>query len=357
MGKTYTLGQAAARLGITAEELGELVRDNALHVSQNGSQKVLDAAEVDALAARTPRRPERSLGDTGTEDAISLSEADRSILEGLGGGSGLLELTRERYETSLGDVRYNIQMEAPLETKLPAEAAAGKQTWMALAEAAAALGLNVRTVEGLLEAGELTSRLRPDGQREVLVAAVPAGNSQAQAVSQDLAERQIQIARTALGMARKLAETHEYELKRARRNAFLAWVAAGVLAVGGGLALGWAVHRTHDLNVSRITANSLTNDLQGVRALLEEEKARTAGLNEDLRAAQADRRSLQADKDRVQGDLTTAREALAESKAAAQILSADLATAKTKAAEMSAELERLRTEKAASQPAENRAGL
>lgn len=366
MGKTfYTLSEAAAKLGVTSEELSLLVRDDRLHVRQEGARKVIGAAEVDALALaglKTAGRPPAA----DTRDAIDISDIDRSLDEGFVGGSGLLELTRERYETSLGDVRYQIRMETSAESALPAEAGGAGETWMTLPKAAAALGLSPRTLQGLVKAGELESRVRPDGRREVLIVTgptipqkPPAAPASPPPPPASVAERQIQIARTALGMAKKLAEAHENELSRTRRDVRLGWVLLVLMAVAAGAVLWWAVQQNKLLNLERAETAKLSEKLSDTKGLLNDEKLRAAKLSGELDSTRADRQALQTRKDQLQEDLTTAREALADSKATAKILAADLETATAKTAELSAELARVKAAAAtrpATQPATARAG-
>ena len=144
MGKKmyYSEDEAAQRLGISMEELNAQVRDAKLRVFQDGAKRMFRVDEVDALVG----------GGEAVElapaegDAVSLSEAeavapptkedtvitaegisifddeeleiesadpmaktqiapsieDQIALEGVGSGSGLLDLTRESDDTSLG---------------------------------------------------------------------------------------------------------------------------------------------------------------------------------------------------------------------------------------------------------------
>lgn len=151
----YTEQEAAERLGIPADELAKLVRDDKLRVFQDGPRKMFKTAEVDAIAPPAEEEIELAPADS-VADQVSLSEADRqppakskedtvitaegiSIFddedleieaadpmaktqitpsleeqistEGVGSGSGLLDLTRESDDTSLGaEVLSNIDM-------------------------------------------------------------------------------------------------------------------------------------------------------------------------------------------------------------------------------------------------------
>jgi hypothetical protein len=158
----YTEQEAANALGITPEELSVHVKDNKLRVFQDGSKKMYLAQEVDKLASQltsageielTPADTNEgdvvsldeadsdndSLSDTGKEDTVITAEGisifddedleieaadpmaktqiapsleDQVSLDGVGSGSGLLDLTRESDDTSLGaEVLDNIDVE------------------------------------------------------------------------------------------------------------------------------------------------------------------------------------------------------------------------------------------------------
>jgi hypothetical protein len=158
----YNEQEAADQLGITPEELAVHVKDNKLRVFQDGSKRMYLAQEVDKLAAElttageielTPADTSEndvvsldeadsdndSLSDTGKEDTVITAEGisifddedleieaadpmaktqiapsleDQVALDGVGSGSGLLDLTRESDDTSLGaEVLDNIDVE------------------------------------------------------------------------------------------------------------------------------------------------------------------------------------------------------------------------------------------------------
>ncbi len=146
MGKMYyTEEEAAEKLGVSEEELANYVRDSKLRVFQDGQRKMFRVDEVDGLAGGG--EDEVELAPAGESDSVSLSEADTAeaapptkedtvitaegisifddedleieadpmaktqiapsiedqiSLEGVGSGSGLLDLTRESDDTSLG---------------------------------------------------------------------------------------------------------------------------------------------------------------------------------------------------------------------------------------------------------------
>lgn len=153
----YTEEEATAALGITVDGLQELVRDQKLRAYDDGTKKMYKGEEVEALMGPSVESAEQEIeltpADT-TADAISLADAtnmgttaakedtiitaegisifdeedleiedadpmaktqiapsleDQIAVEGVGSGSGLLDLTRESDDTSLGaDLLDNI---------------------------------------------------------------------------------------------------------------------------------------------------------------------------------------------------------------------------------------------------------
>ena len=164
----YTEEEAAAKLGTNSAELEQYVRDEKLRVYRDGDKKMFKADEVDALAGGAEEEielaPLESTSDTasltdadqppapaGKEDTVITAEGisifddedleieaadpmaktqiapsleDQMTLEGVGSGSGLLDLTRESDNTSLGEVLDNIDMEGSVGEGIAAEAAA-----------------------------------------------------------------------------------------------------------------------------------------------------------------------------------------------------------------------------------------
>jgi len=163
----YNQAEACERLSVSADELLEMVRSGKLHAYADGAQKMFKVAEVDELAppaagesdiqlapvdlsgtreaispgetglesadSRAGSRSGSSKGDTViTSEGISIfddedleiepadpmaktqiapSLGDQIAMEGAPGGSGLLDLTRESDDTSLGEVLDTIDME------------------------------------------------------------------------------------------------------------------------------------------------------------------------------------------------------------------------------------------------------
>jgi hypothetical protein len=166
----YSEAEATEKLMVGADELAVMVRDQKLRVYMDGSKKMYRAEEVDALV---PPSPEIELSPADTSDSISLSEVDtpaptkakedtvitaegisifdhedlevesadpmaktqiapsvedQASIDGTGSGSGLLDLTRESDETSLGaEVLDHIDIEGAvgsgLESEIPEPAA------------------------------------------------------------------------------------------------------------------------------------------------------------------------------------------------------------------------------------------
>ena len=156
MGKKmyYTEEEAAAKLGIGPDELAAHIRDSKLRVFQDGPRKMFRVDEVDALGgggeeeiplapaegdaisleeAEIPAEPtkedtvitaegisifddedlEIEPADPMAKTQIAPSIEDQITLEGVGSGSGLLDLTRESDDTSLGaEVLDHIDMES-----------------------------------------------------------------------------------------------------------------------------------------------------------------------------------------------------------------------------------------------------
>ncbi|HUU32915.1 MAG TPA: hypothetical protein VMW48_02565, partial [Vicinamibacterales bacterium] len=175
----------------------------------------------------------------GSPDTVSFSEIDQDDLSRYGSGSGLLELTRESDDTSLGDVFYS------------AEKSAAEKS-------AAATGVSpaLRQVD-------------------------PAAGA-------------------AVEMANRLAETHLAELKRSRRGARLAWVIVGLLVLAAGATIWYATRQTGRLELAEQRASGLTDELRKANDDLAElksgqERLRTelAAALEQVEAAHTERRSLQ----------------------------------------------------------------
>ena len=164
MGKMYyTEEEAIAKLGISKEALEEQVSQQKLRAYPDGARKMYKVEEVDALLGEQPKKEETGeieLTPVSSEspDAVSLSESDtqqptktdedtvlttegasifddqdleietadpmakthvaardedKVLIEGMGSGSGLLDLTRESDDTSLGpSVLEHIDMES-----------------------------------------------------------------------------------------------------------------------------------------------------------------------------------------------------------------------------------------------------
>jgi len=188
MGKMYyTEEEAAQKLNMSAEELNKLTQEGKLSSYADGARQMYKADQVDALApggaAASSESEEIELAPAEAEDEgagggdrVDLSEADKDAeetskedtvltsegisifddedldietgdpmaktaiapsveeeisLEGVGSGSGLLDLTRESDDTSLGEVLEHIEVGSgipssppPVEMEIPEEPAA-----------------------------------------------------------------------------------------------------------------------------------------------------------------------------------------------------------------------------------------
>jgi len=167
----YSEQEAAEKLGVAVEELERFVRENRLRAYQDGAKKMYKAQEVDTLAAELTGSAEIELApaDTSEGDVISLADTgqgggrdkDDTVItaegisifddedleieaadpmaktqiapsleeqlsgDSVGGGSGLLDLTRESDDTSLGpEILGQIDMEGAIGSSLAAEAIA-----------------------------------------------------------------------------------------------------------------------------------------------------------------------------------------------------------------------------------------
>ncbi len=162
----YTAEEVTAKLGITAADLEAYVRDQRLRVFKDGERDMYMVSEVDSLtpvtAANVPDielapapdgidlsaaetiRPATKEDTVITAEGISIfddedleiesadpmaktriapSIDDQIALDGVGSGSGLLDLTRESDDTSLGEVIDHIDLEEPV-AGVPVTAAA-----------------------------------------------------------------------------------------------------------------------------------------------------------------------------------------------------------------------------------------
>lgn len=169
MGKKmyYTEEETMAKLNASAAELSAFVNDGKLRVFQDGGSNMYRVSEVDAMSPPAEEMIELSPADSVPGDMVSITEGDEedkpetkedtvitsegiSIFdeedlnienadpmaktqiapsldeqlagEGAGSGSGLLDLTRESDDTSLGSVLDNIDMGTGVGAELAAEA-------------------------------------------------------------------------------------------------------------------------------------------------------------------------------------------------------------------------------------------
>ena len=186
----YTEAETAARLGVQVADLAGLARDGKLKAFQDGARRMFKSADVDALApaasdeielapaggdrvdlskgesAKPPSKQDTVITSAGIsifdDDELEIEAADpmaktqitptleeQMSTEGVGSGSGLLDLTRESDDTSLGaEVLENIDVEGGVGSDLaaaaeaPAEDARPAAFAPAMPEAAAAEALD-----------------------------------------------------------------------------------------------------------------------------------------------------------------------------------------------------------------------
>ncbi len=188
MGKMYYSEEETARkLGVGAQDLTKLVQEGKLHAYADGAQKMFKVEEVDVLAPAEGLEGEEielTPADTAGRGDIGLAQADQSAApigkedtvittegisifddedleveaadpmaktsiapaaeggisaDGVGSGSGLLDLTREPDDTSLGAVLEDISVESAVGGSAAAEAVAEEPSY-AEPEAAAVEG-------------------------------------------------------------------------------------------------------------------------------------------------------------------------------------------------------------------------
>jgi len=178
MGKMYYSEEEATRkLGVGAAELTKLVQEGKLHAYADGAQKMFKVEEVDVLAPAEGLEGEEielTPADTSDRGDIGLAQADQSAApigkedtvittdgisifddedleveaadpmaktsiaptvgaeisaDGVGSGSGLLDLTREPDDTSLGAVLEDISVESAVGGSVAAEAVAEEPSY------------------------------------------------------------------------------------------------------------------------------------------------------------------------------------------------------------------------------------
>ncbi|MCD6364712.1 MAG: hypothetical protein J7M14_02430 [Planctomycetes bacterium] len=167
----YSEEEAAAKLGVTIEGLADFIREGSLRLFKDGERNMYMASEVDALApqeevaefelapaeepteaAEAPSQGEPALTSEGisifddedleieSADPMAKTQVAPSIDEQIApdsGGSGLLDLTQESDDTSLGAVIDHIDLDETGEADAAAVSAYGEPVEMADQAAAA----------------------------------------------------------------------------------------------------------------------------------------------------------------------------------------------------------------------------
>ena len=202
----YTTEEAASKIGVSVDELKQLITENKLREFRDGARVMFKVDQVDRIAADKGKPAAGSIGlsdsgislsprDAGASDVISLADStpatakedtvvtgqginvlgsgevkpheaaaqtqiqsaieDQLSLEGVGSGSGLLDLTRESDDTSLG-------------AELLDEIYPG-------GEQAKAGGSSVGSSSGIFEQPAATESSGPSGLENMAGAAAPVG--------------------------------------------------------------------------------------------------------------------------------------------------------------------------------------
>ena len=208
----------------------------------------------------------------------------------LGGGSGLLELTQERYDTSLGDVSLPPSLDA---------------------------GANPDPMASPASRTDYTAVPSPTVPPELPTARLEA---------EDPSSRS------------RLADAYKAEMKRARRSGALAWFLVVLLLLGCGTAGWWGMHQNGLLERERGTTASLRERTGDYESNLAEWKTRTSRLQEEIKVVRTEIQGLKADAGKLRSDkdafqtertqlldqLASTREKLAESNASVLILTLSL---------------------------------
>ena len=176
----YNEQEAIDKLAVSADILESYVRDGKLRVFYDGSRKMYKSDEVEALSSEA-QEIDLAPADTAVTDSVSLTETDATppaskedtvhttdsisvfeegeleieaadplaktqispslqeqlSTEGASSGSGLLDLTRESDDTSLGEVLDHIDMESAVGSSCAADAVTESADMDAQAEPAA----------------------------------------------------------------------------------------------------------------------------------------------------------------------------------------------------------------------------
>jgi len=218
-----------------------------------------------------------SSAETVVGDAMGVGDTDLGSLDRFGVGSGLLELTHNSGDTSLG-AAFRTSRAAP------------------------------------------TAEPAPSGSTKA---------SSAVAAAREQARQQMQIVKTALEMARKLEVSREVDLQHARRFALIGWAAAATLVIVALGLLWWGGSQAGQYKAERAISAGLSESLTRSEQTLREEKARRAELSENLQSARAEIRALQDRKDELQEQLMASRESLAGREGELRVAREDLATTRT----------------------------
>ena len=200
--------------------------------------------------------------------------------------------------------------------------------WVTLREAAAILGVSLRTIQRKIKTGEVEAR-EGRGGREVLLNTPATGDEitrETLSLLEQQNERGIQIAATATGLAREQAQNYQLELQAARRGGRWAWCVIGVFLVAGG-AGAWFINgaltrQETEIEATQRRADGLKGELEGARTSLSRREAEMEKLRSEIAAATAEVKAqthllevLTTDRDKLRDDATAARGEAAGAKA------------------------------------------
>lgn len=263
---------------------GEAVRASSGKQTVDGRSSAFVNALVGAGAATAGAAStlgEDSAGFGGASQSAILSDADEAMLREFGSGSGLLELTREAYTSTPGDVN-------------------------ARAGAAPAAG---------------------DGES-----------------SSPALERQFAVVGMALTMANKLVLAHKGELARMRSAQRIAWAAMIVLAVLLAGVAWWGMGLRKDVDIAARDLETARLNAGTMQQSLEAERTRNQGLETDRTQAQKEAATASNSLARMEGSSEALKAELATARKQAEAAATDAARSSMQIEQLNKDLAKAREE-------------
>jgi hypothetical protein len=149
-------------------------------------------------------------------------------------------------------------------------------TWMTVAEAAAALKCHPRTIERRIAGGKLEARRADDGLLQVLIDLPDAPESASEAAFEtvrELAADQVSLATGSASAIVKIAQSDalharqeltiaRQDVGRARRGAMVAWLIVATMGLGACGAVGWTTSRMTRAQIEVETLNKRADAVQ-----------------------------------------------------------------------------------------------